>query len=157
MRPLSEATSRVAKSNFSRKYIALGKIVNRWDEIVGPELAGKAQPVKIQYRRKKTRKDKPSATLEVACASADATILHYQKGVILERMNTIFGDRWIADLKFVPIERAPSKSFRRRRIKRKLDELDHGFLKETLGQIEDADIKQRLESLGQNILMDKVE
>ncbi len=157
MRPLSEATSRVAKTNFSRKYIALGKIVNCWEEIVGADLADKAQPVKIGYRAQRTRKDKPSAVLEIACASANATMLHYQKDLILERMNTIFGERWITDLKFVPVEKAIINNVRRKRVKRELNDQDEGFLKEILAQIPDPDIKQRLESLGQNILMDEQE
>lgn len=151
MRPLSEATSRVAKSNFSRKYIALGRIVNCWEEIVGAELAGKAQPVKIQYRRQRTRKDKPDAVLEIAASGADATALHYQKDLILERMNRIFGDRWIADIRFVPVtDTIPVKKMRRKR--RPLTASENSDLSGLVASVMDSDIKERLQRLGQYVM-----
>ncbi len=52
MRPLSEATAKIAGRSFEPKYIALGRIVNNWRDIAGTKLADKAQPVKIHYRKK---------------------------------------------------------------------------------------------------------
>jgi hypothetical protein len=114
MRPVSEAAARIADISFSRKYIALGRIVSHWGEIVGAQLAHKAQPVKINYR-KKDRGQKPDACLDIAVSSADATLLHYQKDLILERINQIFGERWITAIRFVHAPANTDAAFRRKK------------------------------------------
>lgn len=153
MRPLSEATARIAGKSFERKYIALGRIVNNWRDIVGENLADKGQPVKIHYRKKKGQQ-KPDATLEIAANSADATLLHYQKDLILERINQIFGERWISAIKFVNIpSNTQGKSFKKP--KAPLTEAEKKTLSDVLFGIEDADMRARLERLGQSIIMDE--
>ena len=153
MRRLSESTARVAKTNFSRKYIALGRIVNAWRDIVGADLAEYAQPVKVHYRKKAASgKGKAICTLEVACSGSHATMIHYQKGLILQRISNVFGDDWITDLKFVPSVCAPKKLLRRKRKVKALNTKDKAYLTNSLASIEDNGIKERLESLGKNIL-----
>ncbi|MCB9983968.1 MAG: DUF721 domain-containing protein [Rhodospirillales bacterium] len=152
MRPLSEATARIAGKSFERKYIALGRIVNNWSDIVGEKLADKGQPVKIHYRKKKGAQ-KPEATLEIAASSADATLLHYQKDLILERINQIFGERWICAIKFVNIpSNTQGKVFKKP--KAPLTAEEKKTLSDVLFGIEDADMRARLERLGQSIIMD---
>ena len=150
MRPLSEATARIAGKSFERKYIALGRIVKHWPEIVGQALADKAQPVKIHYRKKKGGQ-KPFATLEIACSGADSTKLHYQKTLILERMNQIFGEAWITDLKFVPIVSNVSVSKSRKSLP-PLTEEQKKTLSQSVLAIEDEDMRERLLSLGEGIV-----
>lgn len=155
MRPLSEATARIAGKSFERKYIALGRIVNHWDDIVGTKLADKAQPVKIHYRKnKKDKKAKPHATLEIAASSSNATLLHYQKDLILERINQIFGERWITAIKFVHVPANTTSSFRKK-TKRPLTPSEKKALSGALVSVQDCDMKARLESLGQKILMEE--
>lgn len=152
MRPLSEATSRIAKTSFSRKYIALGRIVNCWEEIVGADLADKAQPVKINYRKQRHRREKPDAILEIAASSAYATTLHYQKDLILERMNRIFGEQWITDIRFVPMT-GNMASPKIKKIRRPLTQPEINNLSGLVASVMDSDIKERLERLGQHVLM----
>jgi hypothetical protein len=151
MRPVSEATARVTGQSFSRKYISLGRIVNCWNEIVGKDLAGKAQPVKINYR-KKDRREKPEASLDIAANPSVATLLHYQKDLIIERINQIFGERWITAIRFVAV---PANQDRPRHdIKRiPLTGEEKNILSGMLQAVPDPDIRQRLESLGQEIMM----
>lgn len=153
MRPLSEATARIAGKSFERKYIALGRIVNSWREIVGDKLADKAQPVKIHYRKSKDKK-KPDATLEIATSSADATLLHYQKDLILERINQIFGERWITSLRFVNI---PSNTAHKtaKKPKAPLTENEKKTLSDMVFEIEDDTLRDRLENLGKAIILDQ--
>ena len=154
LRPLSEATARVASQNFERKYIALGRIVEHWGTIAGQKLADKAQPIKINYRKANPNKrgSKASATLDIAVSSANATLLHYQKDLILERINQVFGERWITAIRFVhaPVNSplAPKPAPKRRPLTQKEDE----GLKELLEKIEDPVIKEQLQSLGQGII-----
>ncbi len=152
MRRLSEATAKIAGKSFERKYVALGRIVNNWRDIVGEKLADKAQPVKIDYRKSKN-KQKPEATLEIAATSADATALHYQKDLILERINQIFGDRWVTGIRFVNVpSNMQTKSFKKP--KAPLTEGEKKTLSDMLLNIEDGDMRSRLEHLGQSIIMD---
>lgn len=153
MRPISEATGRIAGKNFSRKFVALGRILAHWKDIVGEELAHKAQPAQIHYR-KATDQKKPDATLDIAASSADATLLHYQKDLILERINQVFGDRWITNLRFVanPANK-PVGGIKKATIL--LTEREKNHLSGMLQDIRDMDIRGRLESLGQSVLMNE--
>lgn len=155
MRPLSEATARIAGKSFERKYIALGRIVNNWEGIVGQKLADKAQPVKIHYRKKKGS-DKPDAMLEIAASSAHATVLHYQKDLILERINQIFGDQWISGVRFVNLP-SNTENKTRKKPKAPLTADEKKTLSDMLNSIEDDDMKKRLEFLGKAIILDTKE
>ncbi|MGH1376854.1 MAG: DUF721 domain-containing protein [Alphaproteobacteria bacterium] len=152
MRPLSESTSRIASKSFSRKYISLGRIINQWSEIMGQEFSDKAQPVKINYR-KKTRNKEQSATLDIATTSSYATILPYQKGVILERLNRLFGDNWITDIRFVAssLEETPKQQ---KKIISPLTQGEKKYLSSVLDEIDDPDLNAKLESLGKAIITD---
>lgn len=150
MRPLSEPAARIASQNFSRKYIAIGRIVNHWDDIVGKKLAHKAHPVKIHYRKPKKKGDQASATLEIAAASADATLLHYQKDLILERINQVFGERWITCIRFVATPANTVSGFRKKRAS-PLTIQEKKALSGVVDTVADDQIRQRLENLGQAI------
>lgn len=152
MRPLSEATSRVASHNFSRKYIALGRLVNQWEDIMGQEFADKAQPIKLRYR-KNARGKKPTATLDIATTSSYATILPYQKDLILERINRIFGDNWITDIRFIASDTIEAP-ITKKKIQTPLTSGQKKYLSGVLDEIDDPDFKERLERLGKAIITD---
>jgi len=149
MRPLSESTARVSGKCFERKYISLGRIVKHWADIVGPKLADKAAPIKINYR-KGAKGKKPTTTLDIAVDSANATVLHYQKGLILERINQLFGEEWISAIRFVHIPVNQSRPT----IKKAAPPLSRDekkLLSEAVSRITDSDIQARLLSLGEAI------
>lgn len=157
LRLLSDAVPKVTGKLFARKYIALGRIVTHWPDIIGADMAGRAQPMKIHYRKgaadKDGKKTKPAATLEIGATSADCAVLQMQKGVILERINQVFGDAWVADLKFTHV--APDKKPPPKARKKPLNEEEQKYLAEILEEVADPDIKQRLDRLGKAILEDK--
>ncbi len=150
MRPLSEATARISSHNFSRKYIALGRIVNQWNEVMGNEFANKAQPVKIHYR-KATRSKEARATLDIATTSSYATILPYQKDLILERINQLFGNQWITDINFIASKIAEPPLISKK-MTPPLTSTEKTYLSTTLSQIDDPVFKEKLENLGKAIL-----
>ncbi|MGH1403149.1 MAG: DUF721 domain-containing protein [Alphaproteobacteria bacterium] len=152
MRPLSESTARVASRNFSRKYIALGRLVNEWEDIMGKDFSNKAQPLKINYR-KAPKGQKAKASLDIATSASNATLLSYQKDLIIERMNRIFGDTWITDIRFV-VSELPEDPPAKRIMPKPLSGGEKKILSNMLDQIEDQDIKDRLEKLGKAILTD---
>lgn len=154
MRPLAQAVGRVTSKNFTRKFISIGRIVTNWKDIMGLELAQKAQPVKIHYRKSISKDKKAQACLEIACSPAHSTLLHYQKDLILERISQVFGERWITDIKFtdIPFQEHKNTSIRSKPI---LSECDKDSLQSMLKDIKDPEIKERLLSLGQAIMMEE--
>jgi len=149
MRPVSEPVSRISGKTFSRKYIALGRILSEWERIVGPEFSGKSVPVRLNYR-KKGKTGAALASLDIATSEAQATALHYQKDLILERINRVFGQGWINDIRFVPVTGSAQKTAEKP--KRLLTEDEKKFLSGMLEALEDQELKARLEVLGREIL-----
>lgn len=153
LRPLSATISQLTSATFSKKFVSLGRILNLWDDIVGSEMAVKAQPAKIHYRKPKEKGERPQATLDIAVSSADAAVLHYQKDLILERINQLFGDKWVTGIRFV--HRAHNGNENDASDINSLPRLSEGEkanLKASLTYIDDEEIRNRLEKLGQSVL-----
>jgi hypothetical protein len=147
LRPLSTSIKQVTNHTLGRKFVALGRILNQWSDIIGPEMSVKTQPVKIIYRKPKDKQEKPKALLEIAATSADASVLHYQKSLILERINQIFGDNWVTEIRFVHI--ASNTDLPPLSLKKKVDMTNINTL---LADIQDEDIRKSLEKLGESVL-----
>ena len=152
MRPLSTSVPGLLGKLFERKYIALGRIVTHWKEIIGEEYAERAQPAKIHYFKPKFPKEKAKATLDIAASSADCAVLVYRKDLILQRINQLFGDEWVTDIKFLHIEPKQAKKPPKRTKTLTQDEKNH--LSQMLEDVEDPDIKETLARLGQSILQE---
>ena len=98
--PVRHLTSR----NVTRKYITLGKVIGFWADIVGPELAAKTCPIGMSVRKTGGGQQAKNgrnleAVLEISATSAEATLLHYQKNLILERLKQALGDTIVVDIK----------------------------------------------------------
>ncbi len=152
MKPVSRSVPGLLGKVFERKYIALGRIVTHWKEIVGPYFAERSQPAKIHYFKPKVAKEKASATLDIAASSSDCAVMIYQKDVILQRINHIFGDQWITDIKFLHVE--PKKATKPPKRTKNLTETEKNHLSQILETVDDPDIKERLERLGKSILQE---
>jgi len=153
MQLLSRAVPKVLGKTFERKYIALGRIVTYWKEIIGHDFAARVQPAKIHYRKGKQAGQKATAILEIAASSADCTILQYQKDVILQRIKSLLGEAWITDVKFThrDIRVKPKKPHR---IKT-LTSDEKNYLSQVLESVDDPDLKERLARFGQALIQDK--
>jgi len=153
LQSLSRAVPKVIGKTFERKYIALGRIVTYWKEIMGPEMAARCQPAKIHYRKAKTPKEKAQATLEIAASSADCALLQYQKDLILQKIKTVFGDAWVTDLKFThrDIKQKPAK----KRITKTLTSDEKNYLSQVLEAVPDLELRDRLARFGQAWIQDK--
>lgn len=153
LRPLSSMVSKLTSVTFSKKFVAIGRILNMWNDIVGPEMAVKTQPAKINYRKPKDKGEKPEATLDIAASSADAAVLHYQKDLILERINQIFGDKWVTGIRFVHVAQNSNDTDMTGRLPLpRLSEADKDAIKASLSHIQDEEIRISLEKLGQSVL-----
>lgn len=132
----------------------LGRLVTHWVDIVGKDLADRAQPVNIHYRKIPGSK-KAEATLEIAASSAEATLLHYRKELILERINQIFAERLVTALRFVPLAANQGRVKPARTIKKPVSPKDRLDLTNILETIDDPELKERLERLGTSILQER--
>lgn len=150
MRPLSESTSRVSGKCFERKFVALGRIAEHWSDVVGQQLSDKATPVKLNYR-KGIKGKRATATLDIGVDSANATMLHYQKDLILARINQLFGDDWITAIRFVNVP-ANIRRARPEKPKPQLDDSEKKLLSDMVLSISDNEIQNRLLSLGEAIV-----
>lgn len=153
LRPLAYSLPAVAEKTFSRKYVLLGRIVTQWAEIVGPDFAGLAAPAGL--RRHRTGKDgadkKIHVCLEIAASSADAARLVYQKDLLLERMNRIFGERLINSIKFIHLP-ANASANPSPRFRKPLTDNQKKALSLMLETVADERVRAALENLGAAIL-----
>lgn len=153
LKPLSASVAQITSATFSRKFVSLGRILSQWNDIVGSEMAVKAQPLKLHYRKPKDSKEKPEASLEIAVSSADATLLYYQTNLILERINQVFGERWVTSLRFVHVPaNTPSNNMEYNIPSRPLSPAEKHTLETSLSFVEDPEIRKQLEKLGQGVL-----
>lgn len=152
MKPVSRSVPALLGKVFERKYIALGRIVTHWKEIVGPDFAERAQPAKLHYFKSKIPKGKATATLDIAASSADCAVLVYQKDVILQRINQIFGDQWVTDIKFLHVE--PHRAVKPSKRTKTLTEEQKNHLSQLLETVDDPDIRETLARLGQSIMQE---
>ncbi len=150
---ISDSVPRVTGKTFKRKYIALGRIVTHWKEIMGEEMANYAQPLKIHYRKAHRKGDKPRTTLDIAVSSAHASVLVMQKGVLLEKINHIFGESWVGDIRFVHTP-TPYKEKSKKQTKSLTIE-EKNSLSHMLDMVEDPAIKEKLENMGKAFFQDK--
>lgn len=81
---------RIRAAGESRGF-AVARLLTRWDEVVGPDLAALARPVDIRYGR-----DGLGATLTVLAQGAQAPIVDMRKDDIRDRVNACYGYRAIA-------------------------------------------------------------
>lgn len=150
---VSTAVPNVTNKTFKRKYIALGKIVTQWRDIMGEKMAAHAQPLKIHYRKPKRKGDKATATLDIATSSAYASVLTMQKGVLLEKINHIFGEGVVTDIRFV--HQTLETKERPRKKTKSLTLQEKNSLSSMLDNIEDSELKERLNAMGEALLKDK--
>lgn len=150
-RILANSVSKVTDNTFKRKFVALGRIVTNWPEIVGMKMAGIAQPKKIHYRRAYRKGDKPHVTLEVTSSSANASLLMMKKGVIIEKINHVFGEGLITDLKFTHTA-ANSAPLPAQKKTKPLTATEKSRLSKQLENIDDMDLRNRLLQFGEAFL-----
>jgi hypothetical protein len=89
-RPLAELVNRCLGETFARQGFASGDVVTHWPEIVGPEIAAHAEPVKLQWPRGDAQSGEP-ATLVLRVEGPAAIEIQHLSGVIVERVNRFFG------------------------------------------------------------------
>ena len=144
LRPLSKSVISLSTPVFQRKYLKLGRIYKFWSQIIGEEYAEKALPVALKTRPIKlkngTKKYRIEATLCVITNSANALPLSYQKERILSRIEHLFGERIVTDIKFTQ-----NHSIQKQAASNKTER------KDMLEHISDNDLRETLEHFSQSL------
>jgi len=137
-----------------RAGISIG-LVQSWEEIAGPRLAGHSRPEKIQWPRR-MHEDDPfePATLIVACEGMAALHLQHEAGEVINRVNAFLGFNAIGRVKILQ-KPVLSQKARPKPVPRPLSEAEKAKLARTVGKIEDDGLRASLERLGATILRQK--
>ena len=90
-RSLSDLASGFLAETFKRQGFASTELVTRWPEIVGPEIAAHAEPIKLQWQRTAEGEPTEPATLVLRVEGPAAIEIQHQSNVVLERINRFFG------------------------------------------------------------------
>jgi hypothetical protein len=104
-RSLAELVPGAMGEALAAQGFAGGEILLRWNDIAGPELGARSEPVKLAWPRgqkgegQKGGRNREPATLHIQVESAFALELQMQTAVIIERINRYFGWRCVGALK----------------------------------------------------------
>lgn len=113
-RPLGALVGKTIDDAFKRQGFASREIVTRWAQIVGPDIAAHAQPMKMQWQRPKEGEAAIPATLVLRVEGPAAIEIQHQAGLIVERVNRFFG--WHAvdriTLRQAPLQRPAARPVR---------------------------------------------
>lgn len=141
---------------------AVSRVLTRWDEIAGPEIAAIARPVEVSYGRKGF-----GATLTVLTTGANAPIVEMQKEVLRARVNAVYGYNAIARIRitqtaatgfaeaqaaFAPGGSAPPQPASGPSSDSPSDPAAESIAAEIVAPIADEGLRQALAALGRNIL-----
>src|SRR5215467_2020145 len=109
-KPLADLVRACVAGVFARQGFTSCEIVTHWDDIVGPEIAGLAEPIRMQWVRSRDPDEAPPGTLVLRVDGPAALEIAHMRGVILERVNRYLG--WQAVDK-VALRQAPLTDRRR--------------------------------------------
>jgi hypothetical protein len=90
-RPLGDFLNSCLSDAFAQQGFASAELVTRWTDIVGPEIAAHAEPVKVQWRKPEGGEPAEPATLMLRVEGPTAIEIQHLSGVIIERVNRFFG------------------------------------------------------------------
>jgi len=103
-RPLGQLVSKTIADALARQGFASTGVVTHWTEIVGPEIADHAEPMRMAWPRRVHEDDPEPATLVLRVEGPVALEIQHLSGMIIERVNRFFGFRAVGRIQ---IRQAP--------------------------------------------------
>ncbi|WOI56156.1 DUF721 domain-containing protein [Palleronia sp. LCG004] len=141
----------IRKAGESRGF-ATSRILTRWAEIVGPDMAAIARPVNVTHARSGL-----GATLTVLTTGAQAPMLEMQKDRLRERVNACYGYQAIARIRIT--QTAPTgfaegaaQFGHAPKPQPKADPAITEAARRNAAPVTDPDLRAALERLGANVL-----
>jgi hypothetical protein len=144
VRPLADLVGGTLQSIFAKQGFAAVDVVSHWEDIVGPELAARTEPVRLVWPR---REDPDSSgTLTVRVEGVYALELQHLTPVVIERVNRYFG--W-ACVGRIAIRQGPvTKRARKSPLAPEPSPEAVATIERELGEFEDEELKAALARFG---------
>ncbi len=154
-RTLAELVPGAMGEALAAQGFAGSEILLRWNDIAGPDLAARCEPVKLAWPRGKAEgRDREPATLHVQVESAFALDLQMQSAVIVERINRYFGWRCVGAIKpkqGPPVRRKPQP----RKPEIQLAPEEEARIRGLTSGVEDERLAEALQRLGRAVAASK--
>jgi hypothetical protein len=99
-RPLADFLDATIGAVMAQRGFADSEIMLGWPEIVGPELAARTRPERLQWPRRRNADQPEGATLHVRVEPGFALEAQHLAPIILERLAAYFGWRCVQALRF---------------------------------------------------------
>jgi hypothetical protein len=147
-RPLSDFAGAALGDSLKAQGFASTEIIARWAAIVGPEIAGHSEPMKINWPRAVGEDAPEPATLVLRVEGPAALEIQHLSAVILERVNRFFG--WQA-IGRIALRQAPLRRQEPPTPPPPPDPEAIARMAASLPAIEDGDLRQALARLGASI------
>lgn len=125
-------------------------LVQSWEEIVGPRLAEKSRPEKIQWPRRGEDGPFEPAVLMIACEGIAALHVQHETSEIIARANAFLGFGAIGRVRIVQKPVRTDAGQPRPRL-RSLNASEKLRLSALVSEIEDDDLRASLERLGASV------
>src|ERR1700686_1312762 len=95
-KPLRDLVGKAVGETFRKQGFASAELVTRWTEIAGAAVAGRREPIKIQWVRPADGEEREPGTLILRVEGPAAIEIQHSTNVICERVNQFLGWRAIA-------------------------------------------------------------
>jgi hypothetical protein len=133
---------------YKKQGFASRELVTRWAEIAGVEVAAHSEPLKIQWPRPVEGQQQEPATLVLRVEGPMALEIQHASNAILERVNRFLGWNAVGRL---ALRQAPLSRRRSNNASRGPDPAAVAKVAETLGAVEDTELREALARLGASI------
>ena len=147
-KPLSTLLGGVFSDAYAKQGFASRELVTRWAEIAGAEVAKFSEPLKIQWPRPVEGQQPEPATLILRVEGPMALEIQHASDAILQRVNRFFG--WSAVGK-IALRQAPLSRPKPRKTVAPLNPAAVAKVAQTLGSVDDDDLRAALARLGASI------
>ncbi len=144
-KPLADLVAGCVSDAFARQGFTSCEIVTHWEDIVGPEIAAHAEPIRMQWIRTRDPDESSPATLVLRVEGPAALEIQHQCGVIVERVNRYFGWQAVGGL---ALRQAPLMRRRRKAQRPVIDEQLAGSIAANMTGIKDDKLRAALGRLG---------
>lgn len=144
-RPLAEFLPKCVGEAFARQGFASSELVTHWADIVGQEIAGHTQPMKLSWPRRTDPDHAEPATLVLRAEGPAAIEIQHLAPIILTQVNRFLGWRAVGriSIRQAPLAR-PVKADRKPPPSREATET----VRERLTDIADTALRDALARLG---------
>lgn len=155
---MADDVHKIAKKIFGEKGMAEIEIITNWKSIAGEDLAAASQPMRIDFKPH-CRKN---GVLHLCCENgAYALEIAHKTPYIIDRVNVFFGYQAVEKIKIhqgVKLSPSEDELIAFHNVEKKLvTQQEENYIKEVVSDIQNPDLKNRLESLGKKILKENKE